>query len=64
MKDILLHISDEAYNQLGNEFMIKRVTGNLYTLTDEFMSYLLKSIKEGDSEITLELKKEKKRGKP
>jgi len=63
MKEIKLILSDEVYSELKNDFIVKGVTGNLYSITDEFINKLLKHIENGATELALDFNKGKKRRK-
>ena len=50
MKEIKLVINDEIFLELKSELVGKAITGNLYTITDAFLSKIIKAL-ENENEV-------------
>ena len=68
MKKLTIHLSDHVVSELDNAIRIKAMCGALFGLVDEFVTRIVKAIKNQDTEIFLETKKDRmksvKRRKP
>jgi hypothetical protein len=56
MKTITLKISDEIVKELESDMSIKHMTGNLFGLIDGIIITILKTLQDGDNEVTIKRK--------
>jgi len=61
MKSIKLNIEDKIFDILKSGLVAKRITGSLYGVEDEFLLLIVKSILDGQEEITIIPKKKERK---
>lgn len=62
MKRIIVEIEDDVYKEIMQEIGLKKMMGNLYGFCDEFILTLVGAIEKGKKGISIERKKEVKKG--
>ena len=63
MKKIILEIEDEIFADLESSIIVKGLVGSLYGTMDEFVTLLVKAIKDGKETVAIVKKKKSKRKK-
>lgn len=62
MKELLIKLDDDVYNDIRNMMNVKLICGSCYGEVDEFVFHIIKFIDKGEKEIYL-IKTDKKKGK-
>lgn len=63
MKEIILKIEDEIFTDLEQSIIVKGMVGGLFGTMDEFITLLVKAIRDGKETVTIIKKKKRKKKK-